>query len=1161
MEMSSVLNSVKNIGAYALLSLFVPSFAFAGNYTTTISPSGAEIENPITATFTISDFSQRDETTACVSGFVPDTMVFTYWSDGGANSTDISPGFVPSGEMISSGIYSATFSIPVGQQVNAVGVKFFNTVGVRCEFYGNQPNGVPVSDWSPIIFTVKAAPVARLVVPVTFQNTKPSVEFTGFPTKAVWSGEKTIKYSAIDGDRAPYGLKDFPISLYLSNDGGVIWKELARNESNKGEYSIDTNNFPDGTNYKVKIIALDNENKAGEVISKTFSIDNTKPSFAVEIGSKVIKEKDKINVKITSSENLTETPIVQITQSNGEPQTLIVDGFGKSFSASYTIVKGHVGTAVISIKGKDVAGNNGENITAGETFVVSRLGPPPPVIKNVIDNESFSEQKIDIFGSAPAARKVTFVFNKKETMTVTPDEIGDFSFKNIVLSSSDFGRNTLGFSSIDKDGLESDPRVLTVKLNSPPTVSWAVRPSGTVSGVTHLEWETRDENNDELVSSLWYSLGGKNWDFISKGLLTSQYQLNSNEFFDNDTYFIKVIVDDGSVVSDIISEKLVFKNNNVFSITNAPKNYIFDTVKPVIKGEVRISGNTIVSLKYSFDKETWFNAEAVDGKFDSPFERFVIEFQEPLIDGKQIVFIEAKDDIGNVVKTFQTLIIDTLPPVASNIVFPSSDKTLTMSSDIDEKLGGIQINVLGKAEAGTDLELNVNNKTYSVSADSKGDFIFKKVTFLSRGINRYVLSSSDAAGNLSKIEGLILSNSVPTLSLTTSRKSDFVQGVTEVKWKASDTDGDTLIFQISYRHKGDKNWISLDSNLTASSYTLNFSEFKEGAYELQIIANDGLSETAVVEEIFIDNILPTIKFDSAGSRTVSKIKLIFSGSAEDNLSGIKFVEYSLDGKSWFKAIIAEGYLKKKAFFVIRHPFELEDGVYDFGVRAIDAAGNISKPAFEKIIVDSTPPRVGSFILSYGDIPIFPEGDAFILPASLSLRMRISLERDTQNASVFFGEQKTDFLKNKSTGLWEADVEAGNIGISNILIIAEDALGNITRNKAVGNISVVSSGETIAGAKITILSKNEETQSFTMWPAWSYGLENPISADKNGKYSLLLPAGTYQFLIEKTGYQRLKISDFKVLNTEFINFNFELKPREGIRGKIEDFMERFIFKKY
>lgn len=1149
---------------FLLFILLMPAFAFAGTYTTTVSPSGVSVSNPITATFNIQDFTQKDYPipgSNCNASFVPAEIQFNYWFNQGTNSNTISPAVVPTSAMIESGIYSATFNLPVGQVVDAIGAEFFQIAGgggTKCAFYGRQPNGAPVN-WDDPIFTVIEKPAAPTRGGTAFQNREPSVDFVDFPKEKIWSGRKTIAYFAVDYDSAPYGLKDFPINFYLSNDGGAVWKELAKNEPNSGTYLFDSNNFPDGANYKLKIIASDSANKAGEVISETFSIDNTTPIFEISIVSKsdAIREKDKISIKISSSENLIEAPKIQIIQSGADPQPLVVGGFGKNFSATYTVLKGHLGQAFIEIKGKDLAGNVGKEISSGETFTVSRLGPPPPVIKNMADNESFDESKIDILGSAPLAEEVIFVFNGNK-FTIKPDEDGSFSFKDVVLSSLNFGRNTLSFSSTDKNGIESDARILTVKLNNPPSLSWISRPGGLVSGKIKLEWKADDLNNDELIYSLWYSVdGGKNWDYFSKGLLENKYDLNTSEFFDGDGYLIKVTADDGAAKAEIVSEKLIFRNNNSFSVSGAPRNYIFDTTKPVFKGDIKISENKIVSLRYSLEKEEWLKIEAGDGKFDSFSEKYSIKFPDPFVDGRHILFIEAEDDSGRVLKTFQQFIIDTMLPVEPKINFPSADTVVNNSDDNDAKLGGIQANVSGMAEAGADLEFVVNSRTYLTTAKSRGDFEFTNVTFLSHGINRYFLSSTDSAGNISKIEGFLVSNNAPRISLLTPQAGDFLSGTGQIKWRASDEDGDPLVYQILYRRKN-KNWIVVSQNLTISEFDFDASKFPEGEYELKIIANDGLSEaSAAVEKIFIDNIMPTINFDIAGPIYASRVNLLFSGSAGDNLSGIKFVEYSLDGKTWFKALIAEGYLQKKAVFVVRHPFELEDGEYNFGVRSIDAAGNISKPKFEKIVVDSTPPRIGSFIISYGGISILPDQNVFTVIESAPLHFVISLEDDTQNAFLVFGGKRLELVKNKSTGLWEADILIDKTGTSTMSVLAEDFLENRTVGKVIGAVAAIPRGQTLPDAKITVFTRNIEDQSLTFWPADAYGLENPIFSDEDGKYLLLLPSGKYQLLIEKSGHQRLRVSDFEVLNPRFINFDFELKPRKGLRGRIEDILEKFL----
>ena len=92
-----------------LLSIFLvfPSLALAGNYTTSISPSGTSIPSPITATFNIQDFSEKDYPfpgSGCPADFVPAETQYNYWFDGGGDFNTISPPVTPTSEEIASGI-------------------------------------------------------------------------------------------------------------------------------------------------------------------------------------------------------------------------------------------------------------------------------------------------------------------------------------------------------------------------------------------------------------------------------------------------------------------------------------------------------------------------------------------------------------------------------------------------------------------------------------------------------------------------------------------------------------------------------------------------------------------------------------------------------------------------------------------------------------------------------------------------------------------------------------------------------------------------------------------------------------------------------------------------------------------------------------------------
>jgi len=132
----------------------------------------------------------------------------------------------------------------------------------------------------------------------------------------------------------------------------------------------------------------------------------------------------------------------------------------------------------------------------------------------------------------------------------------------------------------------------------------------------------------------------------------------------------------------------------------------------------------------------------------------------------------------------------------------------------------------------------------------------------------------------------------------------------------------------------------------------------------------------------------------------------------------------------------------------------------------------------------------------------------------------------------------------------------------LTIEAEDSLGNTVSGKEMGRIEVESKGSVVSGedrtavenVRMSILVINEEDQSLVRWQAEPYGFINPITTGRGGIYELMLPGGTYQILMQKQGFQRLRTSSFSLLNPRFITVDFELEERRGIRGLFEDFVE-------
>jgi hypothetical protein len=215
------------------------------------------------------------------------------------------------------------------------------------------------------------------------------------------------------------------------------------------------------------------------------------------------------------------------------------------------------------------------------------------------------------------------------------------------------------------------------------------------------------------------------------------------------------------------------------------------------------------------------------------------------------------------------------------------------------------------------------------------------------------------------------------------------------------------------------------------------------------------------------------------------------------------------------------------------------------------------------VVDSTPPRIGSYTLSIGNILLFPQGTTFQIIEGAKIKFTISLETDTYQATLFINDQPIELEKNFN--LWEKEISLAGAKEHKLSISAQDNLGNQITKKEIGFIQSIEKGQVLSslnepvnGAKITVFVFNDQNQSWNRWQAEAFGLRNPFLSQQNGEYELLLPEGKYYLTLQKTGFTRLRSSELAIADPSFINFDFSLEQREGLRGLLEDLLEKITF---
>lgn len=169
-------------------------------------------------------------------------------------------------------------------------------------------------------------------------------------------------------------------------------------------------------------------------------------------------------------------------------------------------------------------------------------------------------------------------------------------------------------------------------------------------------------------------------------------------------------------------------------------------------------------------------------------------------------------------------------------------------------------------------------------------------------------------------------------------KRMFRKGYRTVNWRASDDNGDTVRYTLSFRPKGSERWLRLRENMLETQFNFDTSQLPDGRYELRLTATDASDNPeaaleAVKEgvEFHVDNTAPKITVMPAGGAISVRVT--------DEASAIGKVEYSVDAKEWIRLIPTDGIAdsRDESFLLDR---TANAGKYVV-IRAVDAHYNVA----------------------------------------------------------------------------------------------------------------------------------------------------------------------------------------------------------------------------
>ncbi len=276
-----------------------------------------------------------------------------------------------------------------------------------------------------------------------------------------------------------------------------------------------------------------------------------------------------------------------------------------------------------------------------------------------------------------------------------------------------------------------------------------------------------------------------------------------------------------------------------------------------------------------------------------------------------------------------------------------------------------------------------------------------------------------------------------------------------------------------------------------------------------------------------------------------------SGRASDNKS-ISKVEYSTDGGRSWSAVDEMASPRSSSTTFGFTPVIFEDGNYQVKVRAIDSSGNIGSSPVYTMVVDRLPPEVGGSFVSIGPQELAPDASGYIYAlAGLDQKITLSAVGGPVTIDLLSRSKMFSLVKNTDNGLWSGTLSFQAAGVYPLAAVSMDGAGNKT-NRSMESIVVLSRGKILGvknpvkDARVSLFYLAPSEGKFALWDGASYGQKNPQKTNKDGEYSLFIPAGTYYMEVEAPGFRIFKSDIFKLDKATPMSASVNLEKQQAFK---------------
>lgn len=215
-------------------------------------------------------------------------------------------------------------------------------------------------------------------------------------------------------------------------------------------------------------------------------------------------------------------------------------------------------------------------------------------------------------------------------------------------------------------------------------------------------------------------------------------------------------------------------------------------------------------------------------------------------------------------------------------------------------------------------------------------------------------------------------NLAPEVEEVTAERIDKPEkaGFFNISYKASDDNGDTLIYKIDFRKMGRQRWIKLEDKVEGESFEWDGRTVEDGRYEIRVTASDErsnsestkLSGSRISEPAVVDNAGPSVEVLSIESdgeiismhpAEVKSGKVAARFAVTDRFSAIAKLQYTVDSnEDWLSAVPDDLVYDTTNETVTIVLDEIKAGEHILAVKASDAVGNVTYKTIELLVKDN-----------------------------------------------------------------------------------------------------------------------------------------------------------------------------------------------------------------